>query len=185
MAQRLFSDGIFDAAAACATRIRELGLTPGTHPYMRGQSGYGDYVGDIEDLCRVWNGGFDGPNAPMNSFEWAANDDEGLSFWMSSAEAEDSSWVGPAGYRFTDEDQWRMEQIFRFPHFALQHAVVEGDYLVLPEFENEWIIALGFTPMKEDGTRIWCAGDGGPYENLRIAFLDETDPLWRTQPRRF
>jgi hypothetical protein len=86
---RLLSNGIFDAAAACAERIRELGLTPGTLPYMRRQLGYQDYIDDVEDLCRVWNGGFVDPKANYALFEWGAGDDNRLYFGMSTAEAED------------------------------------------------------------------------------------------------
>jgi hypothetical protein len=75
---RLLSNRIFDAAAACADRIRELGLTPGTQPYMRGQLGYQDYIDDVEDLCRVWDGSFDDPNPLYSLFEWGAGDDSRL-----------------------------------------------------------------------------------------------------------
>jgi hypothetical protein len=66
---------------------------------MRGQLGYQDYIGDLEDLCRVWNGGFVDPKANYTLFEWDATDDNRLYFGMSTAEAEDSDWSGPPGYR--------------------------------------------------------------------------------------
>jgi hypothetical protein len=85
-----------------------------------------------------------------------------------------------------------MEQIFRSLQFALNQAVLNPDnnMLELPEFGNYLILTFGIVnPLLEDAmgnVRYWGEHDGAqPYEKLRVAFLDETDPQWRTKPRRF
>jgi hypothetical protein len=179
---RLISDITFELAAMCAGRIRELGLTPGTTAYMRGQLGYGDYIKDLSALCEIWNGSL----GDEDMFEWWASSENETCFGMVSNEGEDNDWSGPAGYRFTDEDHWRMEQLFRYVLFGLQHSILSDDRLIVPEFDNEWLFWFNrITPLKEDAARYLEEEIDGSLEKFRAAFLDETDPAWRTQPRRY
>jgi hypothetical protein len=175
--KRLLSDTVFELAQGCADRIRALGLIPDTTPYMRGQLGYGDYIADLEALCEVWNGSFADPTGEphMGLFEWDAVSESRSCFRMTAADAEDCDWSGPRGYRFSESDHWRMEELFRYMLFAFEHSVLENGYLVLPEFGN-------LSPLLE------CSAQNvrsSPPGEFRDAYLDATDPQWRTQARRF